>query len=141
MNGAVRCFDRDPLGQLEQAPQVADPRAYGNDHRLDADRPTIGFHCRDRSTVQLEAGDPGPREDPYALGSCLVGQRADGGPVVGVSAALLVQHAGYPLRLPVGEDALHVAGAVGLTLHEDGRVPDVLLLAIDLRHAVVHDLG
>ena len=82
-----------------------------------------------------------PSRDAHARArSPLRARPAQRGHVVGVAAALLVQHRGDALGLPVGEQALHVAHAVRRALDEGRLVADRLLLLVDRGDALVHHL-
>src|SRR5690606_12767093 len=98
----------------------------------------VGLDGGDGAAVGAEAGDGHAGADGDALRLRLAGESAQGRVVVGVAAALLVQHHGDARCLPVGEHVQHVAAAVVDALDQLGRVADRLLLTVDLRDVLVH---
>jgi hypothetical protein len=108
-------------------------RPDGDDEVIALDQPSIGIDAGDRSSGRPEALDLNAGEDANALASNLAGEPVHRAPVVGVAPLLLVQHRGDSPGLPVVEDILHVATALGLAFNEDRRITD-LLLAVDCGH-------
>ena len=129
-----RALDGDRLRQLEHVPDLVDPGADADHHRARRrSRPLLVSSAVTAPAVraELEACHLDAGEDAHALGLGLGGEAVHAGLVVGVAAALLVQHRGDALRLPVVEQALHVAHRVVGALDEHRLVADRLLLLVD----------
>ena len=75
------------------------------------------------------------------LGLGLGGEAVHAGLVVGVAAALLVQHRGDVLRLPVVEQAFHIFRRSVRALDERRLVADRLLLLVDRGDILAHAFG
>ena len=142
MQLAVAPLDGDRGRQLQHVPDLLHPGADPDHHEVAVDAAAIGDHRLDRAAgILVEAGHLDAGDDAHALVLRLPGQAVDRLGVVGVAAALLVQHRGDALGLPVVEQPLHVGHAVGLALDEHRFVADVLLLAGDRGDVLVHHLG
>jgi hypothetical protein len=138
LGGAVAAGNRDLLGQAEHGPQVAYPRAGGDDELIAADLAPVGRHPGDRAAAGAHTGDMDAWHDPHALRLRLRRQALQRANVVGVAALLLVQNHCGAGRLPVVKHVQHVGAAIALALDERGRVTDRLLLGEDLRDVLVH---
>src|SRR5262245_14333396 len=142
MHFAVAALHRHDFRQIEHGPKARCPGARTDDDVVARDPSAIGVERRHRAGIraELEALHLDTRQDTDAFGFRLAGETIKRCGIVGITAALLVQHRGNALRLPVVEQPGHIFLAVAGALDEHRLVADRLLLLVDRADLLVHDL-